>query len=177
MRQVTRQSVLFFSILLCVALPASAIDDGSVHFQGQVVNTGCSVSAESQDQIVRMGQIRNNEFAATGDWAAPTAFQITLEDCDTSVSQRAGVLFSGESDAKDPQIFRAGYGAGAAQGIGVGIFDATGHLLIPDTAPPWYAPLQNGANVLRFMAKYRSTQPHVQAGTADAQVWFNVVYQ
>jgi len=27
------------------------------------------------------------------------------------------------------------------------------------------------------MAKYRSTQPHVQAGTADAQVWFNVVYQ
>ena len=140
MRQVTRQSVLFFSVLLCVALPASAIDDGSVHFQGQVVNTGCSVSAESQDQIVRMGQIRNNEFAATGDWAAPTAFQITLEDCDTSVSQRAGVLFSGESDAKDPQIFRAGYGAGAAQGIGVGIFDATGHLLIPDTAPPWSSP-------------------------------------
>ncbi|WP_420252672.1 fimbrial protein [Enterobacter roggenkampii] len=78
MRQVTRQSVLFFSVLLCVALPASAIDDGSVHFQGQVVNTGCSVSAESQDQIVRMGQIHNNEFAATGDWAAPTAFQITL---------------------------------------------------------------------------------------------------
>lgn len=177
MRKIINPSVLVFSLLPAVGLPVMAADDGSVHFQGQVVNTACSVIAGSQEQVVHMGQVRSSQFTAAGDWVAPTAFQITLEDCDTSVSRHAGVLFGGESDAKDPQVFRAGYGAGAAQGIGVGIFDAAGHLLVPDTAPPWYAPLQNGENVLSFIAKYRATEQHVQAGTADAQVWFTVVYQ
>ncbi|MDY1038707.1 fimbrial protein [Lelliottia sp. CFBP8978] len=150
---------------------------GDVHFYGQVVHAACSVSADSRNQIVQMGQVRSNEFQNSGEWEDPVSFQIKLEDCSAMVSQSAGVIFTGQSDGKDPQVFRAGDGAGAAQGIGIGIFDAAGHLLVPDSQPLWFAPLQDGESVLSYIAKYRATSTVVKAGDAGAQVWFNVVYQ
>ena len=177
MQQSINRALLIAGTALFAVLPAAAKDDGSVTFQGQVVNAACSVSMDSQDQIVHMGQVRNSQFIAAGDWAKPVPFFITLEACDTSVSQRAGVLFSGESDGNDPQVFRAGYGPGAATGIGIGLFDAMGNLVKPDTAPPWYRPLQDGENRLSYIARYRATEDSVNAGTANAQVWFIVLYQ
>lgn len=150
---------------------------GDVHFYGQVVNAACSVSADSREQTVQMGQVRSNEFKFLGDWEDPVPFQIKLEDCDATVSQSVGVLFTGESDGKDPQVFKAGEGAGAAQGVGIGIFDAEGYLLIPDTTPVWYAPLQDGETVLSYIARYRATSTTVKPGDAGTEVWFNVVYQ
>lgn len=174
-----------FSARLMLIAPAAAlagnhpyvnIHGGDVHFYGRVVSAACSVNADSRDQSVQMGQVRSNQFRALGDWEDPQPFHITLEDCSTAISQTVGVLFSGESDGKDPQVFRAGYGAGAAHGVGIGIFDAAGNLLAPDTAPPWFAPLQEGDTVLNFTARYRATDRIVQAGQASSQVWFNVIY-
>lgn len=153
------------------------IHGGDVHFFGQVVNAACSISVDSRNQTVQMGQVRSNQFASLGDWEDPQPFQIALEDCDTAVSQNVGVLFTGESDGKDPLVFRAGYGAGAAHGVGIGIFDGAGNLLVPDTRPPWFAPLQEGETVLSYTARYRATDRRVKAGSASAQVWFNVIYQ
>lgn len=150
---------------------------GDVHFAGQVMDAACSVSVDSSNQTVQMGQIRSNEFKSLGDWEDPESFQIKLEDCSTTVSQSVGVLFTGISDGKDSQVFKAGWGAGAAQGVGIGIFDADDNLLPPNTAPLWYAPLQDGENVLSYIARYRATDRIVHPGTADTQVWFNVVYQ
>lgn len=177
MKYATQYVLLALGLIACTSGHALASEDGQVTFMGQVVNAACTVNTDSQDLVVHIGQVRSSQFISTGDWAMPTPFQIKLEECDASVSQRAGVLFYGETALKDPQIFHAGKGAGAAKGIGIGIFDATGHLLIPGTTPLWKAPLRGGENVLRFIAKYRSTAPHVQAGNADAQIWFNVIYQ
>lgn len=175
MQQSINRALLIAGTALFAVLPAAAKDDGSVTFQGQVVNAACSVSMDSGDQIVHMGQVRNSQFIAAGDWAKPVPFFITLEACDTSVSQRAGVLFSGESDGNDPGFSR-GLWAGAATGIGIGLFDAMGNLVKPDTAP-WYRPLQDGENRLSYIARYRATEDSVNAGTANAQVWFIVFYQ
>lgn len=170
-------------LLVIVIFPSHAgnhienIFSGDVRFYGQVVNAACSVSADSRNLVVQMGQVRSNQFISTGDWEDPQTFQIKLEDCDTSISQNAGVLFTGESDNKDPLVFRAGYGASAAIGIGIGIFDAKGNLLAPNTSPPWFAPLNEGETVMNYTARYRSTDRTVKAGSADAQLWFNVVYQ
>jgi len=177
-------SLLFAGVISSTSLPAFAGDNhfvtihgGDVHFAGQVVDAACSVSADSRDQTVEMGQIRNTEFTSLGDWEDPVPFQIKLEDCATTVSHSVGVLFTGVSDDKDPQVFNVGWGAGAARGVGIGIFDAAGNLLTPDTAPVWYAPLQDGENILSYTARYRATDRVVHAGSADTQVWFNVVYQ
>lgn len=153
------------------------IHGGDVHFYGQVINAACSVAADSTSQTVQMGQIRSSDFKNVGDWENPVSFNIKLEDCSTSISQTAGVVFDGEKDERDPQVFQAGAGANASKGVGLGIFDSDGNLLVPDTAPPWFAPLQVGNNTLSYMAKYRSTDRKVEAGDASAQVWFDVVYQ
>lgn len=117
MQQSINRALLIAGTALFAVLPAAAKDDGSVTFQGQVVNAACSVSMDSQDQIVHMGQVRNSQFIAAGDWAKPVPFFITLEACDTSVSQRAGVLFSGESDSNDPRFFARAMGLAPPPGL------------------------------------------------------------
>ncbi len=71
MQQSINRALLIAGTALFAVLPAAAKDDGSVTFQGQVVNAACSVSMDSQDQIVHMGQVRNSQFIAAGDWAKP----------------------------------------------------------------------------------------------------------
>ena len=160
-----------------VILDSSSMNSGDVHFRGQVVNAACVVSAGSQYQTVLMRQVRSAQFQGVGDWSPAVDFQIRLEDCETTVSQQAGVMFTGTTDGKDPQIFQVGNGASAAQGVGIGIFDAAGNLVIPNTSPSWLTPLQDGKTILNYSAKYRATDQQVFAGNANAEVWFNVVYQ
>ncbi|MDA3131344.1 fimbrial protein [Atlantibacter subterranea] len=151
--------------------------DGDVRFYGQVVNAACSVALESRNQVVEMGQVRSNRFRSIGEWQDPHPFRIKLEDCSTNVSQSVGVMFSGETDGKDPLVFQAGFGAGAAEGVGIGISDATGQLLAPNLAPTRYTALQEGETVLSYIARYRATRRDVKAGDASAQVWFSLFYQ
>lgn len=153
------------------------IHGGDVHFYGQVVNAACSVTADTANQVVQMSQVRSSDFKTLGSWVDPVPFQIKLEDCNTNISNTVGVFFTGQSDGKDPQVFQTGSGASASKGVGLGIFDAKGNLLVPGTTPPWFAPLQEGNTTLSYMAKYRSTDRMVKAGDASTQVWFNVVYQ
>lgn len=153
------------------------IHGGDVHFYGQVVNAACSVTADTANQVVQMGQVRSSDFKNLGSWVDPVPFQIKLEDCNTNISKTVGVFFNGQSDSKDPQVFQTGSGASASKGVGLGIFDANGNLLVPGTAPPWFSALQEGNTTLSYMAKYRSTDRMVKAGDASTQVWFNVVYQ
>lgn len=173
--------LLLLAAVLCPSLARAnrdvKIHGGDVHFRGQVVNAACAVSADSQDLTVRMGQVRSAMFHGMGDWSQPVPFQLRLEDCDTTVSQTAGVLFTGTADGKDPQVFQAGYGVSAAQGVGLGIFDGAGNLVIPNTRPPWLIPLLEGDTILNYSARYRETDRQILSGEANAQVWFSVVYQ
>ena len=153
------------------------INGGEVNFRGSVVAAPCSVKADDINKTVKMGQVRTNSFPTKGTWFDPVAFQIHLEDCDTTVLKNVAVRFDGISDANDPQVFQTGYGAAASQGMGLGIFDYTGRLLIPNTQPKNYFPLNDGETVLHFTAKYRSTLNHVISGDASATVWFKMLYQ
>lgn len=155
---------------------ARQLPDGDVHFYGEVVSGACAVGMLSREQIVKMGSVGSSRFKFSGDFEDPVPFDITLLDCDPRVSESVGVMFSGIADGKDPQIFKIGYGAGTAQGVGLGLFDAHENLLIPGEAPPWFTPLQEGKNALHYIARYRSTNNHVQAGNARVQIWFNVIY-
>lgn len=155
----------------------SKADDGDVHFLGQVVSSACSVDVDSQNLTVQMGQVRTNDFDSVGDWLEPVGFQITLKDCDTSVSKSVGTLFTGVSDGKNPQVFKTGFGASASHGVGLGIFDKNENLLIPNTFPQFYMPLEDGNNTLTYVARYQATDRTIRAGDANTQVWFTMIYQ
>lgn len=170
--------------LLAALLPATGlcsslvtVHGGDVSFNGGVVSAACSVRSDSQNQVVQMGQVRSNQFSELGAWADPTPFRIYLEDCDTNISQTAGVLFTGISDGKDPTVFKTGFGANASHGIGLGIFDAKGILVVPNSKPLWSIPLNDGETIINYTAKYRATDRKVTSGDASTQVWFSILYQ
>ncbi|QLA09277.1 fimbrial protein [Enterobacter ludwigii] len=159
-----------------LASSSVSIYGGDVTFSGQVVSSGCSVSSESSNMIVQMEQVRSNQFSGNGSWASSIPFHITLKDCDTQISQSAGVMFNGVTDTHDPQVFSTHNGADSAVGVGIGIFDSRGELVIPNTIPQLFSALQDGNTRLDFVAKYRATRRTVSGGSANTQVWFAVIY-
>ena len=178
MRDINRVLLIGVLILPFVAFAKSGTTDGgSLAFKGLVVAAPCSVKADDITKTVEMGQVRSNSFPSKGTWDDAVAFQLHLEDCDISVLTTVAVRFEGISDPNDPQVFQTGYGVGAARGVGLGIFDYTGRLLIPNTQPKNFFPLTEGKTVLHFSAKYRSTLNYVQPGDASSTVQFKMIYQ
>ena len=165
-----------FSFCTC-ASSANNLTGGDMHFYGAVVNAACSIEAQSIHQSVMMDQVLTNNFSSRGSWAAPKTFWIKLDNCSNALFQFASVAFTGSVDANDPQVFKAGFGADSAKGVGIGIFDSKGDLIIPNSVPRSQSPILDGKSVLYFTAKYRSVSEEVVAGDASAAVNFAVIYQ
>ncbi|MVX99146.1 fimbrial protein [Enterobacteriaceae bacterium 8376wB9] len=180
----TRQRVVIWGLLVMATGSALAgnrnhiiIDGGIVHLRGVLTEAACTVSTGSAHQVVDMGQVRSNQFGYLGSFTSPVEFSISLTGCSTAISNTVGVAFYGVTDGKDPQVLRAGAGEGAALGVGLALFDRNGDVIIPNTPPRSGMALQQGNNVLSYIAKYRSTSRQVLAGNADASVWFALTYQ
>ncbi|HDG1683612.1 TPA: type 1 fimbrial protein [Kluyvera ascorbata] len=153
------------------------VPGGSMRFQGVIIAEACSVAASDRLMTVKMGQVSSHRFHAAGEESNPIAFDIHLEDCSTEVSQHVGVSFQGVASGKDPDVLSVGEGAGIATGIGIALFDAQGELIPLNQEPRRWVRLNDGANTLHFVAKYRSTDRQVVGGTANAQAWFALTYQ
>ncbi|MCU6306632.1 fimbrial protein [Enterobacter quasiroggenkampii] len=165
-----------FSSSVC-ASETSNMTGGDMHFYGAVVNAPCAVEAQSLHQSVILDQVRAADFPSRGSWAAHKTFWIKLDGCSSEQMQFATVAFTGSVDSRDPQVFKAGFGADAAKGMGIGIFDNEGNLIIPDSEPLSQYPVLDGKTVLYFTAKYRSVSETVVAGDASTAVNFSVIYQ
>lgn len=153
------------------------IDGGIVHLRGSLMAEACTVSTESRNQTVDMGQLRSNLFTGVGSLTSPVGFSIRLTECSIAVSDQAGVTFLGVTDVKDPQVFKAGQGENAATGVGLALFNQNGELLVPNVEPRIWRQLHEGENTLRFLARYRATSQQVTGGNADVFTWFALTYQ
>lgn len=155
---------------------------GTVHFKGEIVNAACSVSADSTDQTVSLGQYRSAKFKAVGDKTGLVPFTIKLQDCDTTVSTNASVAFTGVTDSLDPAVLAVsnigGGASGAAGGVGIEIADSQGKVLVPNSGS-FSTPhqLKEGDNVLALTARYKSTLAAVTPGAADADATFTMQYE
>ncbi|MGP2706387.1 fimbrial protein, partial [Serratia marcescens] len=56
---------------------------GKVTFTGSIIDAPCSISPETVDQTVDMGQV-SNVALKNGGKSAPRQFDIKLEQCDNS---------------------------------------------------------------------------------------------
>ncbi|MGR7122251.1 fimbrial protein [Klebsiella aerogenes] len=152
------------------------IAGGIIHLKGQVTAGACAVGPDSLDKTVVMGQVRSYQFSGVGSWASPVPFTLQLVDCSTAVSQQVGMMFSGVTEGKDPLVFSAGSGNSAAKGVGIGIFDSQGELIVPNASPRHFTPLTQGTMVLPFTARYRATSRAVTPGEASTVVNFSLYY-
>lgn len=137
---------------------------GNLRFQGVIIAESCRVEAGDRQMTVQMGQISSNRFHAPGEDTDPVPFDIHLQDCSTSVSQRVGVAFHGVADGKNPDVLSVGEGPGIATGIGIALFDKDGSLVPLNSPPLSWTRLYSGPTTLHFIAKYRSTGRQVTGG-------------
>ncbi|MEJ5072675.1 fimbrial protein [Enterobacter ludwigii] len=171
--------------LIAMAIAATAVLSasnafaaaGQVNFTGEIVDAGCDViNTVSNPLQVALGQVAKSEFAATGDTAAATDFNIQLTNCPATVST-ASIKFDGTALNGDSSMLQLTQESGVATGVGIQLSDASGMVLPLAEASSAYS-LQTGAamNSLKFTARYKSVAATVTPGPANSAATFSVLY-
>lgn len=164
---------------LAHAATTTTVNGGTVHFLGEVVNAACDVNAGSVDQNVLLGQVKTATLSEAGKTSGLVGFNIQLGDCDTTVSTKAAIAFSGVAvNAENPNVLALdGSASGNATNVGVQVLDSAGKVLAFDGATfSTAATLINGTNTLPFKARYFATGA-ATPGIANANANFKVQYQ
>ena len=157
----------------------TTVNGGTVHFKGEVVNAACAVDAGSVDQTVQLGQVRTASLAQEGATSSAVGFNIQLNDCDTTVADKAAIAFLGTAiDGNHPNVLALqSSAAGSATSVGVQILDRTGNALTLDGATfSAQTTLNNGTNTIPFQARYYAIG-EATPGAANADATFKVQYQ
>ena len=157
----------------------TTVNGGTVHFKGEVVNAACAVDAGSVDQTVQLGQVRTASLAQEGATSSAVGFNIQLNDCDTTVADKAAIAFLGTAiDGNHPNVLALqSSAAGSATNVGVQILDRTGNALTLDGATfSAQTTLNNGTNTIPFQARYYAIG-EATPGAANADATFKVQYQ
>ncbi|HHQ6577285.1 TPA: fimbrial protein [Serratia fonticola] len=131
-----------------ISSAANAANQGSgtVKFEGSIIDAPCSISADTMNQTVSLGQI-SKVALANGGQSTPVSFDITLENCDISTKQSVQTTFNGAASANNADLLGI---AGTAQGAGVAI--SQGGMPVKLNTPTSAQNLNDGTNTLQFAA-------------------------
>ncbi|WPU21986.1 fimbrial protein [Cedecea neteri] len=157
---------------------ANAADQGhgTITFAGSIIDAPCSITPESIDQTVNLGQISNKALAKGGK-SNLRAFDIKLESCDiTGLKEKTiTTTFTGTGSTALP-----GYLAivGTASGASIGITADDGKNINLGEASP-VTTIQNGSNTLRFAAYLQGNggDTKVVPGEFTSVANFTLAYQ
>ncbi|HWW05420.1 fimbrial protein [Collimonas sp.] len=157
---------------------AAFADGGAITFTGNIVDSPCSISPDSQNKLVPMGTVARTALdGAAGKRATPSKFTLLLQNCGAT-AKGATVTFTGTTDATVTDDLRIGVGevaGAAATGVAIELGDSAGAKIPVGSASATYA-LAMGDNPLKFQATYVSTGPAVTVGTGNATAQFVVNY-
>ncbi|OKP32416.1 fimbria A protein [Serratia marcescens] len=128
---------------------------GTVTFKGAIIDAPCSITPETVDQTVSLGQV-SNVALKDGGHSTPKNFQIKLENCDLNPGDAQGngknnavsITFTGASSVEDNKLLGI---TGTAKGAGIAITDGSGSLIELGKASSAQT-LGNGNNTLSFAA-------------------------
>lgn len=168
--------VLFLCCSMFYTNISYAVIGGTVNFVGEVVDAACSVSTNSEDQTVILSQVRTVKLTTTGAVAGQQKpFNIILEDCDTTVSQNAGVTFNGQADSTSTTALANTAGAGSATNVALQLYGPDGQQLALGTESSTIQ-LQDGTNIIPLSVDYMATAGAATAGNVSATATFNINY-
>lgn len=123
---------------------------GKVTFTGSIIDAPCSISPESVDQTVDLGQISNVALQNSGK-STPRNFDIKLENCsfgEPAAKNKVAVTFTGMESAAGNGLLGI---TGTAKGASVAITQADGEVIKLGQATKQQT-LQDGNNTLSFAA-------------------------
>lgn len=166
--------------------PVVTVRGGEVHLRGALAEGSCQVSTESRDMQVDMGQYRTDIFHGVGSLSpVQIPFSIHLTDCNPALVRDVGVSFDGMTDPKETDVFLVTSGEGSPvgvsgregySGLGLVLYDRTGHQVIPDQIADTASPVNGREMVMNYVARYRATSREVWPGALRSEVWFRLVY-
>lgn len=166
-------ATLISGVMSASALAADA-GQGTVTFEGSIIEAACGIAPESTDQTVNLGQVAVAQLNGGGT-SRPVPFSIELVDCDTSVNKTASVTFTG---GIDPNIADALAIQGTAAGAGVQITGVTGQVVKLDgSAPAGSITLQDSDNTLMFSAYLKGGTAAATPGAFTALANFTMSYE
>lgn len=158
---------LFLLALVSSAMSTSVfaakdMGHGKVNFKGSIIDAPCSISPDSIDQTVELGQISNMALVDGGK-SIPRTFDITLENCDvTGLKEGVKLTFSGAAvDNTKQTLGIVGTGAGA----GIQITNGSGNVITLGTPVP-FQQIQDNNNTLRFSAYLKGNGGDIKTITA-----------
>ena len=150
--------------------------DGTINFTGSIVDQPCSISPNSQNLQVPLGNVtRTTLDGAVGKKSTPAKFTINLLGCGAT-AKNAQITFSGPADNDNLKV-NPGTAASTslATGVAVELEDSNGAKIALGAASANYA-LTIGDNALQFQAAYVATGSKVTSGIANAMAYFTVSY-
>ncbi|MGG7955203.1 fimbrial protein [Klebsiella aerogenes] len=120
---------------------------GTVKFKGSIIEAPCSITPDTVDQTVDLGQI-SNVVLKDGGKSSPKNFFIKLENCDVSTLKTVSTTFTGAPSAGNPDLLGI---TGTARGASIAITDGAGSTIkLGDATKP--QGIQNINNTLAFSA-------------------------
>lgn len=169
-----------------VALPAYAVVDGRVTFQGEILSDGtCKIETDSKNRTVTLPTVGKANLRIAGQTAAPVPFSITLKECNAADAIKANLLFSGAATKGQPYLPNTA-SSGKANNVGIQIVkaDGTGTPINVDGSQansekaPDTGKEQNGTVIqprFDYFARYYATGA-ATAGDVEATATFEVQY-
>lgn len=134
-----------------VASFAQAADQGhgTVTFKGSIIDAPCSITPDTVDQTVDLGEVSNvaleaNSFTGT---STPKNFEIKLENCDVTTLKTVTTTFTGSEGATSNHLGITGTASGAS----IAVTDGSGKEIELGKPTDAHA-LQAGNNTLMFSA-------------------------
>jgi type 1 fimbria pilin len=155
---------------------ASDQGHGTVKFHGTIIDAPCSITPNTIEQTVELGDI-SNKALANGGKSNPRPFDIKLESCDLSglTDKTVTITFTGPESSAQP-----GYLAivGNASGAAIAITNDNG-TNIPLGTPSQATKTQQGDNVLSYAAYLQGngTSAAVVPGSFTSVANFTLAYQ
>lgn len=165
-----------------ISSAANAANQGSgtVKFEGSIIDAPCSISADTMNQTVSLGQISKVALANAGQ-STPVGFDIKLEGCDAATAKSVTTTFNGPTATSGKATLLA-LTSGSASGAGIGI-SYGGKPVVLGTATDGQG-LLDGNNTLHFAAYLQGTTDAstsgavpVVAGSFSAVADFTLAYQ
>lgn len=117
---------------------------GQIKFTGSIIDAPCSITPDSSNQNVYLGQVSALSLKDGGK-STPVPFSISLEKCDTVTKKSVAATFTGAEKGDLLGI------TGSAKGAGIVLTDGSGSVIKLGTTTSAQA-IMDGSNSLSFSA-------------------------
>lgn len=157
-----------------VANAATDVGHGAVNFSGSIIDAPCSITADTVNQDVPLGEVAAHALA-DGGTSTPADFKLKLTQCDTStITNGMSITFTGTADTTNADELAFGAGS-SASGASIAITGPDGAVIPLGTASNPIN-LYDGDNTLNFQAYLHGAGATVTPGTFTSVANFTLAY-